>query len=319
MKPYSKKAVEGAKIILFKLGTCKKTDRVCIISDSSTKNTGNIFHKLAESKGIFSQHFTIKPLKMHGQEPPKDVAKNMEKSTLTLGITSLSMAHTKARKKAELKGTRYLSLPDFNEKLLSHPSLRVDYFKLGKIGKKISKKLSDGKTVKIKTKVGTNIEFDIHDRKANFTPGYVNKKILLGSPPDIEVNICPIENSANGIIVVDGSIPYLGIGKLTSKIKINVRNGKIFSMDGNSIYTDKLNRLFSLYGTKSKTLAEFGIGFNSKSKLCGNMLIDEGSYGTFHFGFGSNFTMGGNNNINFHLDFIIFANKFELDGKPIKI
>ena len=28
----------------------------------------------------------------------------------------------------------------------------------------------------------------------------------LGSPPDIEANICPIESSTNGQVIIDGSI-----------------------------------------------------------------------------------------------------------------
>ncbi len=173
--------------------------------------------------------------------------------------------------------------------------------------------------IKISTKSGTDISFNIDKRISNFAPGYVDKKNLLGSPPDIEVNICPIEDSANGILVIDGSIPFPGFGKLNSKIKLYLVNGKISSIDAIPSYKLKLSRLFASYGDKAKILAEFGIGLNPNAKLCGNMLIDEGTYGTFHFGFGSNSTIGGKNKINFHLDFVMFAKNFELDKKLIKI
>jgi len=315
----SKKLLEGARIILFKLGACKKNDIVCIISDYKTKDLGKLFNQLLKENQISSKHFSIKSLKMHGTEPPTDVAKYMKKSTLILGLTQFSMAHTKARKKATIEGARYLSLPDYNENLLIHPALKSDYFKIGKNSKILSKKLSKGKMVKIFTKSGTNISFNIDKRISNFAPGYVDKKNLLGSPPDIEVNICPIEDSANGILVIDGSIPFPGFGKLNSKIKLHLVNGKISSIDAIPSYKLKLSRLFTSYGDKAKILAEFGIGLNPNAKLCGNMLIDEGTYGTFHFGFGSNSTIGGKNKINFHLDFIMFAKNFELDKKLIKI
>ena len=35
------------------------------------------------------------------------------------------------------------------------------------------------------------------------------------------------------------------------------------------------------------------------------MLCDEGAYGCVHFGFGSNYTVGGKNKIDFHVDMIL--------------
>ena len=70
---------------------------------------------------------------------------------------------------------------------------------------------------------------------------------------------------------------------------------------------------------KSKILAELGIGYNSKAKLSGNMLIDEGTYGTIHFGFGSNLALGGLNETNFHLDFVTYEDTIMIDDETIKI
>jgi len=35
------------------------------------------------------------------------------------------------------------------------------------------------------------------------------------------------------------------------------------------------------------------------------MLVDEGSRGNIHLGIGSNYTIGGKNKVNFHLDHVI--------------
>ena len=45
-----------------------------------------------------------------------------------------------------------------------------------------------------------------------------------------------------------------------------------------------------------------GFGLNNKAKISGNMLEDEGVYGSIHFGFGSNITFGGKIKTSFHLD-----------------
>ena len=57
--------------------------------------------------------------------------------------------------------------------------------------------------------------------------------------------------------------------------------------------------------SKRRVLAEFGIGLNPLAKLTGIMLTDEGALGTIHLGFGSNSTVGGANEVDFHLDFVI--------------
>ena len=47
------------------------------------------------------------------------------------------------------------------------------------------------------------------------------------------------------------------------------------------------------------------------------MLCDEGAFGHLHFGFGSNYTVGGKNKINFHVDMIIKEPEVYIDNKLI--
>ena len=256
---------------------------------------------------------------MHGQEPPDEVAGKMLGSDLVLGVTGFSMAHTRARMACSKRGVRYLSLPEYSLELLEHPALRINFQKSAVGARRIANAFSAGTRVQIESPIGTNISLEIAGRQGNFCPGYVDDKCLLGSPPDIEANVSPEETKSNGIVVVDGSIPYPGFGKLSKPVTLTVKNGSISHIAGPSRYTDPLERLFEKHGEKSRVLGEFGIGFNEAAILCGNMLIDEGCRGTFHFGFGSNSTVGGQNAVNFHLDFIFFADWFYLDGKRITL
>ena len=78
---------------------------------------------------------------------------------------------------------------------------------------------------------------------------------------------------------------------------------------------ENLRALFALHGdSKSRVLAECGVGLNPAAKLTGIMLTDEGSLGTIHFGFGSNSTVGGTNEIAFHVDFVCRAATMFIDG-----
>ncbi len=307
----------GARKILFELGNLQSHEKLCIITDFNTSKVGKIFLSLA--KNINTSFFEIKPLQIHGEEPPDDVVISMNDSDLILGLTYSSMAHTKARFFATENGARYLSLPNYSPSLLADNSLKADFFRLSKKTKLFSDLLNKHNILKIKNKNGTDIQLDLSNRISNYCPGFVNNEISLGSPPDIEVNIAPNENKSNGKIVVDASIPIQGLGKLSSPIVLTIHDGKIISIDGNNEEKKILDKIFQYHGENSKFLAEFGIGFNENASLCGNMLIDEGTYGTIHFGFGSNDTIGGKNSSSTHIDFVVYCNEIELDGKKIII
>ena len=311
--------IEGAKIILFKLGKLTNSETLCIITDSETKTIGNIFEKISKENQIKTLHHSINPLKMHGESLPDFLEKAMRNSDLILGLTKLSMAHSSQRIAAESHGSRYLSLPDYSIELLTHPALRANYDFLAKKAEILAKEFSNGKKIRIQTKEGTHIELDISHRKGNFAPGFVNDEIKLGSPPDIEANIAPVENETNGIIVVDGSISHPSIGKLSSPVSLTIKKGKLESLKGDEKTIQSIEKLFQSNDINAKILGEYGVGFNDQAKLCGNMLLDEGCFGTMHFGFGSNIILGGKNVTNFHLDFIIFANELIVDGKFLNI
>jgi len=66
-------------------------------------------------------------------------------------------------------------------------------------------------------------------------------------------------------------------------------------------------------------VAELGIGLNPLAELSGAMLEDEGCLGTAHLGMGSNATIGGENEVPFHLDHVIRDACIEIDGKPIDV
>jgi 2,5-dihydroxypyridine 5,6-dioxygenase len=310
---------EGIRIIIYNLGNYKIGEKLCIITDKNNLEVGRLFFEFSRKNNINVKYLVINELKIHGEEPPKNVVDNMNNSNLIIGLTKFSMAHSKARIMAENKGNRYLSLADYSKRNLIDDSLRENFLKKGKISKEFAKKLTNSHTIKIMSKKGTNLIIDTTNRKGNNAPGYVNNEILLGSPPDIEANIAPIENNSNGVIVIDGSIPYPGIGLIKKSISLEISNGKIISIKGDEIIQTKLNKIFHEYGEKSTILSELGVGFNKKAKLCGNMLIDEGVYQTIHLGFGSNIALGGENKIGFHLDFVLYQQNLIIDNESIRI
>ena len=297
----NKQINKNIKNILFKSGDLKTKQSVFIIYDNTTIKISNLFQNYLKSLQIKFDVSFQKVTKYHGKELSKSCFELAKKHDLIISLTKYSIAHTSFRLKLSKLNKNFLSLPFYDMSLLSHKSLDVNFRKLTPLAKKISNLLEKSKFINILSKNGTCFSFKVNGAKSNCCPGWVYKG-NIASPPDAEVNIPILGNYSNGQLVIDGSVTHELIGKLNSPIVINFCNGKIVSIKGKkSLQLKKIlsNRL------KQIMPAEFGIGLNKKCQLSGNMLMDEGKYGSIHIGIGSNSTIGGDKKIKFHLDFVL--------------
>ncbi len=310
-------ARRGAEVLAKFCGQVRQDDRALIVTDQSTEEVGRYIFNAASRLTSTVKWMKTKQQSMHGSEPPEAIAKDMLNSDIIFGATKFSMAHTKARKLAMDKGARYLSLPDYSIEQLASPALDVDYVKWAKVGKKLENLLASGQDIEITTEKGTMLKLNYKGRQINLCPGFCPKRGTLGSPPDIEINVPPLEDKSNGLLIVDGSVPCAEVGVVEKDIMMKIRDGSIAEISPATEQGRILNEMFAKQGSAARVLAEFGIGLNPKAKLCGRMLEDEGCLGTIHLGFGSNATIGGRNKANFHLDFVIRSPTVLLDGREI--
>ena len=304
--------------LILNCGSLQARDRVLIVCDSETRSLAEAFckisHEACENITLIEMH----SLNNHGDEPSEDVAFSMLAATLIISLCKYSLAHSNARIKAGLAGARFLSLPLYDWNLLKHRSLHIDFKSQASIVKKVTEIFTQGKKIHVTTRAGTDLSLDITDRIGNYCPGFVENAGDLGSPPDIESNISPIEDASNGVVVVDGSITHPLLGLLDSPITLDIKCGQIAAFHGkNKRDLSILNQLFSPENPLRRILAECGVGLNPAAELTGTMLTDEGALGCVHFGFGSNFTVGGKNKVDFHLDFVFREASLEVDGQVV--
>jgi leucyl aminopeptidase (aminopeptidase T) len=277
--------------ILRHCGGAQWGDIIFIIADDSTMDIAKAFREEAERYGgaTVMTNFTVAH---HGEEPPDYIARRMQFADLTISLCRNSLAHTKAR----LGANRFLSLPGYSWELLKHPAVMVDYEAQAANVKRFADAFTNGKEVRVMTTplgvTATNVTMNIEGRKGNACPGFVRKPGDLGSPPDIEANVAPIEDSANGPVCSDSGLVHFHMigGYATSNLK-----------------------LFG-FRPEHSILGELGVGLNPLAKICGHLLIDEGAFGSVHFGFGSNLAHGGKNHTDFHYDFIMKDATLWVDG-----
>lgn len=317
------KHVNGLKTLVFKCANLVSDDSVLIIYSSSTKQIG------LELFNIIDSYFTLDyqprllqcdDIRIHGQEPSSSVVEAISQSTIVFCLTKYSLAHSKVVTHNLKRNLRFLSLPDFSFELLSRDSMNGPFDKSLSGCHQVLSLFSGTNNIHVKTKAGTDIRFSISNRHFNSAPGSVVKAGDLSSPPDIECNVAPIEDSAEGLLVIDGSIPVPGIGLLQTPVYLELKSGKIVlsSMSSdNKQYVQVLHNYFSKH-ISNRTLGEFGIGLNPCSRLSDSMLESEGAFNTCHFGFGSNTTIGGQNRSSSHVDAVlqnplIFADSFPVN------
>ena len=310
-----KKSIEN---VLLNCGGLSVTDDVLILCDASTRQIADEFLNGAVSVNPKAQLMEIPDLPHHGAEPIGYAKEAMCRSTLILSLCRYSLAHSQARLDSALSGARFLSLPLYDWNLLDEECLRIDFSAQSGRVRKFADAFTVGQQIHVTTEAGTDIKLGITGRKGNYCPGLVKIAGDLGSPPDIEANVSPIENSAEGVLVIDGSITMPGFGLLLNPVTLEVCSGKVVAFrSANKDYVNRLNLLFGVPDSLRRVVAECGVGLNPAAKLTGSMLTDEGALGCVHFGLGSNHTVGGLNRVDFHLDFVVREASLAVDGQKL--
>lgn len=290
----------------------KPKETVFIIYEKPKTAIAKIFAKACEKRKGKVLMVEVKGLTETKREPPKDIVNQMKKSDVVLGITSISLTHTQAVRDALKTGARVATMPGITKKMF--PALAVDYKDLVKLCKKIKKEFKKAHNARITTKKGTDIALWFTRRRIEMDDGILDKPGSLHNLPAGETGIAPIENSVDGKIVVN--ICMVGVEKVKNPITIHVKKGKITKISGKR-EAKKLRKIFRKADKNSRTIAEFAIGTNKKAKLIGKVLNDEKAYGTCHFAFGDNLSIGGKNRSNVHLDGVVNKPTIYFDGKMI--
>ena len=290
--------IEISQNVLTKCLGLKKNETFLVVTDDVKKDLAEYLYEAGRLLGAESMLMVMKERKKSGEEPPAAVATAMKQSNVVLCITEHSLTHTEARKKAAASGTRLATMPGITEDMFLEGAISADYSEVKIITDRVTDILREGKLVRIE-KDGYTLSFSISGRDGIPSTGmYVNAG-ESGNLPSGEAYIAPVEGTANGQILIDGSIA--GIGKLQSPVLLSIENGRIVEGQG-----EEGAKLLEILGeTDGRLLGEFGIGTNNKARITGVVLEDEKVYGTIHLAFGSNNTFGGTISAGVHIDGVV--------------
>lgn len=256
------------------------------------------------------------PRETDGQEPPASIAAAMKASDAFISVVGKSITHTHAVKDAIANGSRGVVLTQFSEDMMIHGGIEGDFEAAKSECTAVAAALAGSEEIHLTTAAGTDLRYSARGRRGNSLYCMVEKG-QFSTIPTVEANVSPLEGTANGVIVADGSIPYIGIGVLDEPVRCVVENGMIVSIEGGRQARMLKENLDSKNDLNVYNVAEMGLGLNPKCHFMGFMLEDEGVYGTAHIGIGTSITLGGTVKAACHYDLIMKDATVTADGKPI--
>ncbi|HEX9015653.1 MAG TPA: leucyl aminopeptidase [Chloroflexota bacterium] len=290
-------------------------ESVLIVADSGMVGIANAVAAAARERGGEPVIAIIDQRSADSTEPPVPVAAAMREADVIFSAVSISITHTRAVKEAVAAGRRAIALTAVTEEMMLRGGLEADFDEVKVRCRAVGEKMARARQAHITSDLGTDLTFRVEGRRVNVMPCVVGPG-EFSPAPTAEVNFSPIEGTANGLIVADASIPYLGIGLLRKPVRFTVRDGYIVGIEAGD--PEQVATLKAAWEKQADpnvyNVAEMGVGMNPKCRFTGLMLEDEGVLGSVHIGTGTNITLGGNVKAKSHYDLIMSKPTVDLDG-----
>jgi leucyl aminopeptidase (aminopeptidase T) len=289
----------------------KPGEQLLIVVDETTLTIGDALFSAGTDLGANTILMRMQPTGRSGAEPAEVVAKAMATADVVIAATCDSLSHTKARQEASAAGTRIATMPGIREDVFSGGAMQADYAKVAALAHKLADRLTAAQEAVIE-KDGCCLTMSLAGRPGSACTGMCQAKGAFGNLPAGEAFIAPLEGTAEGTVIIDGS--FAGLGELKGPLKLTFAQGQLVAVEG----PDK-ERLLALLGDNplARNLAELGIGTNEGARIIGVVLEDEKVYGTVHVALGSNNGFGGTVTAGIHVDGIVKNPDLYLDGEHV--
>jgi aminopeptidase len=179
-------------------------------------------------------------------------------------------------------------------------------------------RLQGSREVRVRGRAGTDLALRVEGRKwdTDATPIEAGE---FNNYPNGEVYIAPLEDSAEGILVADLTVPYTVEGLVDEPVVLHFAGGSVQSIEGGRA-ADMLRELVETAGPTGRVIAELGIGFNPTISPWGHVLFDEKAARTAHVAIGNNSGQYGGTNVStIHVDCVFSEPQIEADGQPVEL
>jgi len=312
--------IDGLRRLATVCAGVKAGERCLLITDSRADQTvveamAVVLRSLEAEPAVVASE----PVELPGDEPPAAVRGAMEPAEIDVifEMTSIFAGSSQARRDACARGTRYVTVPG-----LSWRSLRpggpfaADFSRLGEHAKRLGELFDRASEFHLVSELGTDLRGSFEGRAGRPLWGIVDAPGGYGAPPDIEVGSAPVEGTAEGVVVIDGSLLFLSADQLPAPVTLRFRDGNLEDASGPEAFR-LLDALEAAGDPRMTNLAEVSIGLNPHSRPGGSALELEGIVGGAHVALGNNVPYGGTVDARSHIDCVMLAAELRLDGVAV--
>jgi len=181
----------------------------------------------------------------------------------------------------------------------------------------VAKLWDQTKHCRVTSPQGTDVSFDLIPRKSIIGDGALSEDGEVDFFPGAQVSIAPVEETINGIIVVDASDSVQGV--VHTPYSLIMKNGAITAVEGGKEADVMRNWLERCDDEKLYRLCHFSVGLNPQAGISGNMIEDERKLAAVDFGFGyQDPAFGGTVGLSpYHEDIMLATPTIYLDGREM--
>ncbi len=220
---------------------------------------------------------------------------------VVIALANNSTSHTRFRSLLNQTGCRFASLPHFDPEMF-FSSMRVDWHQLSERTNRLAERINRAVEIRVESENGTHMKFGKRGRTAAGDDGLLTAPGSFGNLPAGEVYLAPVEGTSEGVMVLE----YAPMRKLTSPLRLSVRDGRVSEIEGDEPFRAFLEEKFA-QSPLNRNIAELGIGTNDRASRPDNILEAEKILGTIHIALGDNSSFGGTVSTPFHEDYVFYG------------
>ncbi len=306
--------IRGARKLVNMCAKVQPGEKVLVVGDFGTARVAEIIATAALEVTDDVVVTLMPPREVDGSDPPEAVGAAMSAADVVFTPVSASITHSATVQNMLARGGRHVSFVGCAPANLVRGGIDADFHSLRHHCEQVADLFTAASCIRLMTPGGTDLTCCIQGRNGNAHYCIADSAGKGASVPNVEANVSPVEDTANGVIVADASIPYFGFGVLTEPVLFRVESGRITAIEGGGCasYISELMR--KLDDPKVYNIAQVALGLNPYCVLQGRALEDEGVVNTAHIGIGTSTVLGGKILTKLHFDVLMWKPDVFFDG-----
>jgi len=289
-------------------------ERAALIADADRAATARAVERCARERGLDVRLMIGDRDYRREADMPREAIEAVDWADLAVLLVALRRiqfgGHSEFRKRASARGARVgfvtHDLPDVDAAALAGVAAHT---------RRVAASLTAASRAVVTSPRGTRLELDVSGRPGLPLTNELAEPGAWGALPEFfEAAVAPVEGTATGRLVVDGTSLVTGIA--SEPMELTVRDGIVTDLRGGR--ADELRAYLDDAGENARNLAELGIGTNrlAAASLTGTF-VDKRIGGTVHFGLGDNRGLGGRTRAAIHTDVQVMDATVALDGEVL--